>query len=195
MPYEEGLLAATRRIEVDERLDPIVSALQGAARPLGEGPIRPVLAGRWLGHAFHPLLTDYPLGCWTSAMLLDLVGGRESRVASRRLIGIGVLAAVPTAAAGLSDWLHADRRSQRVGVVHAASNTTALAFYTASYVVRRRDHHFRGFLLGVVGGLAAILGGFFGGHLTLTASVTRDNRLIDDSEDVATADDRDDDRR
>ena len=33
------------------------------------------LGGRRLGHPLHPMLTDLPIGCWTSAWVLDLVGG------------------------------------------------------------------------------------------------------------------------
>ena len=137
-----------------------------------------VLSGQWLGHAFHPLLTDIPLGCWTSASLLDLVGGRSARSASRRLVGLGVLTSLPTAAAGLSDWAHIDRRSQRVGVVHAAANGAVLALFGASYLARRRGRHGGGVALGMAGGVVAIYSGFLGGHLTLTAAVTRDNALL-----------------
>src|ERR1700754_4406211 len=65
------------------------------------GPVKDTLAGTPLGHALHPLLTDVPIGTWTSAVLLDLLGGGEARAASRRLVGLGVLASLPTAASGL----------------------------------------------------------------------------------------------
>ena len=63
----------------------------------------------WLGHPLHPLLTDLPIGFWTSAFVLDLVGGPGSRDASRQLVAWGVVSAVPTAAAGLADWPGLDR--------------------------------------------------------------------------------------
>ncbi len=173
-----GFLEAVRRIEGNVGLDRVVEPMERLGRPLGHGQPRSVLSGEWLGHAFHPLLTDYPLGCWTSAMLLDFLGGSGSRKASRRLVGLGVLAALPTAAAGLSDWLSVDRPSKRVGVTHAAANTVALGLYTASYLARRRQHHLRGMALGVLGGVAAVVGGYLGGHLSLTAAVTRDNALM-----------------
>ena len=43
------------------------------------------------------------------------------------LVGLGVLSAVPAAAAGLSDWSDTDGGSRRVGLVHAAANATATA--------------------------------------------------------------------
>jgi uncharacterized membrane protein len=176
--HAEGLAATAERLEQLDRLDPVVDVLSSVGRPLAEGSIRPVLAGQWLGHSLHPLLTDFPLGCWTSASLLDLVGGRGARTASRRLVVFGVLTALPTAATGMSDWAHTGREAQRVGVVHAACNSAALVCYSVSYLARRGDRHARGVLLGIVGGLAAVAGGFFGGHLTLTAAVTRDNVLL-----------------
>jgi hypothetical protein len=41
---------------------------------------------------------------WTPALLLDLLRGDHSGEAANRLIAVGILAAVPTAAAGGSDW-------------------------------------------------------------------------------------------
>src|SRR3954470_14641787 len=69
-----------------------------------KGPVKDTLSGTPLGHALHPWLTDFPIGTWTSSLLLDVLGGREARPASRRLIGMGILASPPTAASGLNDW-------------------------------------------------------------------------------------------
>jgi uncharacterized membrane protein len=182
-----GLLPLTERLERASGLDPVVEALSSAAQPLARGEIRGLLAGQWLGHALHPSLTDIPLGCWTSASLLDVLGGRGARPASQRLVGLGMIAVLPTAAAGLSDWAHVDRGSQRVGVVHAVANGAAFAFYGASYLSRRRDRHWRGVLFGMAGVLASGIGGFLGGHLTLTAAVTRDNALMPEKRDATLA--------
>jgi hypothetical protein len=46
-------------------------AVEAASR--GEG-MRDALAGRWLGHALHPLLTDFPLGMWIGASVQAEVG-------------------------------------------------------------------------------------------------------------------------
>ena len=142
------------------------------------GAGRSVLAGRWLGHSLHPLLTDFPLGFWASASWLDLVGGAPARPATQRLVASGLLFAVPTAAAGLSDWSRLSRMDQRVGLVHAQLNTLAAVLYGSSYVARRRGSPGMATVLGVLGGLSATAGGFFGGHLTLTRAVTRDNTLL-----------------
>lgn len=146
---------------------PVQVAGRIVSRAIPEGRARSVLSGRWLGHALHPMLTDFPLGTWMSASLLDLIGGPESRTASRRLVAFGVAAAVPTIASGWNDWLTASARERRVGVVHAAINSTAWFLYAGSFVARRRNRHSVGVAFGLTGGVAATIGGFFGGHLSL----------------------------
>src|SRR5205823_3983294 len=73
----------------------------GAVKP---GALKDFLAGTWLGHPLHPVLTDLPIGFWSSSFALDVFGGRESERASEILLGLGVLSALPTAASGLTDW-------------------------------------------------------------------------------------------
>jgi uncharacterized membrane protein len=125
-------------------------------------------------------MTDFPLGTWMSASLLDLVGGRSARPAAQRLVGFGVAAAIPTAATGLAEWLRVDRATRRVGVVHATVNTTAMALYAASFVARRRGRHGPAVALGITGGVTATIGGYFGGHLSLARKAgTRDPRLAE----------------
>jgi nitrite reductase/ring-hydroxylating ferredoxin subunit len=117
------------------------------------------------------LLTDLPIGFWTSAFTLDLLGGRRSRPAATRLVAWGVLCAVPTAVTGASDWSDTVGAERRIGLVHAAANTTALMCYAASWVQRRRGRHWRGVALGLVGATAATVGGYLGGHLLQTLGV------------------------
>lgn len=134
---------------------------------LVKGPVRDALGGRWLGHALHPMLTDFPLGSWMAASLLDVLPGADHDEASQRLLGFGLLMAVPTIAAGWSDWLHAEARERRVGIVHATVNTAAASLYAGSLVARRSRRRGLGVALGITGGLVAIAGGFLGGHLSL----------------------------
>jgi uncharacterized membrane protein len=159
-------------IESRHRLDRRTEVLQGVAERVDRSPAGPALRGAWLGHALHPALTDLPIGFWTSSMVLDLVGGARSRVASRRLVGWGLVSAVPTVGAGLVDWLQlTDPRKRRVGLVHAGSNAVATSCYLMSWCSRRRGRHVTGTMLGVVGGLAATVGGFLGGHLAFGTPV------------------------
>jgi uncharacterized membrane protein len=165
--------AWTRRLESSAALDPVV----GAVRPLADALVsdpgrRDVLLGTWLGHALHPVLTDVPIGMWTSAVTLDLVGGPAARSAATRLIGIGILTAVPTALTGWADWSTLEPRDQRVGVVHAAANAAAVVLFAASWRARRRDAYARGKILGLAASSALGLGGFLGGHLASVGKVT-----------------------
>ena len=167
-----SLTDAVHHIEGAEGLDRPAAAYERALAPLGRpGPVHDLLTGRPLGHAAHPMLTDIPIGCWTSATVLDLVGGRDARRAATRLVGLGVLAAVPTAATGAAEWLETDRESKRVGVVHANANGLGLALYGASWVARRRGRHGWGKALALAGMAVATVAGHLGGHLTIARNV------------------------
>ena len=154
------------RVEHDTRLDRLVDKLAPLARRIANGPQAPLLRGEPLGHALHPMLTDLPIGFFTSSFLLDLVGGRRGRHASQTLIGVGLISLVPTAAAGLVDWDSLpDTPRRRAGAVHAACNGAAGLLYLWSWWQRHRDHHVRGIGLGLAGATLASVGGFLGGHL------------------------------
>ena len=127
--------------------------------------VKRTLSGAPLGHRLHPLLTDIPIGSWTSASVLDVVAWRSGEKSAQRLTALGIVAAVPTAAAGLSDWVDTYGAAKRVGVVHMVSNTVALGFEIASWSARRKGHHVRGALLGLGGIAVATVGGYLGGHL------------------------------
>jgi nitrite reductase/ring-hydroxylating ferredoxin subunit/uncharacterized membrane protein len=168
----------------------LASALDGPAEAVAKwvrgavprGPVKDTLSGTPLGHALHPLLTDLPIGSWTSATLLDVVGGRAARPASRRLIAAGVLAAVPTAATGLTDWADttpADDGVRRIGAVHAVANVVALGLYAASWSARRRGHHRDGVALGLAGIGALTVGGHLGGHLAYAKAVGVDQTAFE----------------
>lgn len=138
------------------------------------GTVKDLLSGSWMGHALHPLLTDVPIGTWTSATVLDLVGGRDCEKASELLIGIGIAAAAPTAVSGWSDWADTEPASdevRRIGIVHAVSNITALSLYAASLAARRRGRRATGVALGLAGAGALSAGGWLGGELSFARGV------------------------
>jgi nitrite reductase/ring-hydroxylating ferredoxin subunit/uncharacterized membrane protein len=157
---------------------PAEAVAKWARGAIPKGPVKDGLSGTWLGHALHPFLTDFPIGTWTSSLLLDVFGGAESRPASRRLVAAGVLASLPTAASGLNDWADTTPASdsvRRIGAVHAVANVAALGLYTASWAARRRDDHGRGVALGLAGVGALAVGGHLGGHLSYAKAVGVDN--------------------
>ena len=162
------------RIEQAQQMDGVVEAVTRAVSAvLPRGRVKDALHGTWLGHQLHPMLIAGPIGLWSSALLLDLTAGPGGRDAARRLVGAGVLAAVPTAASGLADWseLGTARRPKRVGLVHAGANTATALLFTASWLARRRGDHRRGAALALVGAGALSAGGYLGGHLSYAQGV------------------------
>jgi nitrite reductase/ring-hydroxylating ferredoxin subunit/uncharacterized membrane protein len=155
------------RLEHRESLDRLTRPVErAAATVIPRGRSKDVLHGVWLGHPLHPLLTDLPIGFWTSAFMFDVTGRRDTRAAADALIALGVVTALPTAAAGLADWSELNRPERRSGLVHAGANVTATALYGLSWLARRRGRRTAGVALAMAGATAATVGGFLGGHLT-----------------------------
>jgi nitrite reductase/ring-hydroxylating ferredoxin subunit/uncharacterized membrane protein len=162
-----------RRLERLEALDPIAQRFQGIVRKIipQESQLKDAVSGTWLGHPVHPPLTDLVIGAWMSAGFLDLVGGDDSEKAAERLVGLGVVAAVPTAVAGLSDWAELFGGLRRVGSVHAIGNTTALSLQTMSWLARRRGRRGLGIGLSAMGAAVATASAWLGGHLSFGRGV------------------------
>lgn len=172
----------TLRLENAAALDRPVHALEPSIRAwFGTGTRASVLRGEWLGHAVHPMLTDVALGTWTSATLLDLLGGPDSSAAAQRLIGTGLLAAGPTAWTGWAEWSAAGSRDKRVGLVHAVTNGVAIGVYAASWFARRRGHHGTGARLALAGAAISGSGAYLGGHLAEARKVASRHRAYDDA--------------
>src|SRR5580704_18762625 len=129
--------ALAERIERAHALDPMVHGLSDTVvRALPAGPRTDALHGVPFGQPAHPALVRLPLGCWTSAVLLDRFGGPGAERASATLVAAGVAAAVPAAATGLADWSALHRHQQRVGLVHAISQAGATALFAGSLLAR-----------------------------------------------------------
>ena len=154
------------RIEQASSLDPIAGRVEGFLwDALPNGKPRELIEGRWLGHALHPALSDLPVGAWTSSVILDLLGAPGARRDADLLIGVGLVAALPVALSGWTDWSHADETQQRVGLAHAAANISATLLFTASLRSRLRGRRGLGKLLSIAGIGAAGAGAYAGGHL------------------------------
>ena len=176
-------------LERNVGLDKVANAAAEAVDQfLPPGSTRDTLLGKWLGHPLHPVLTDIPIGFWTSAFVFDLLPFRGSGKAARTLIGLGTLSALPTLASGWAEFSTLPTEKRRPAVVHAASNGVATGLYAWSYLARRRGRTLRGFTLGMLGAGAATVGGFLGGALTyrLGAGVGRENDATDGSVDGPT---------
>ena len=171
-----------------ERSRPLSVAGKMVIRPVaklvGAGPVKDLLSGTWLGHPAHPLLTDVPIGAWTSALVLDVVGifgGAGFRRGADTLVAVGVVAALPTAASGLSDLSDEVEDSiLAVGAAHAVGNVVALGLFTASCAARIRGKRARGIALSVLGAGALAASGFLGGHLSFRKGLGVDHTVFEE---------------
>ena len=156
------------RLERDPALGRAADAMsEPVDAVLGAGPLGDALRGRSIGHALHPVLVQVPIGAVTCAAVLDLMQGRKAAAQSRLLMGLACLTLAPAAFSGWAEWAHADDKTKRVGIVHAALNATAGVASFASYVARRSGWSPAAAVLTGVAGTALGCGGLLGGHLSL----------------------------
>lgn len=148
-----------------EVVHPVVKKL------IGRGKRQDLLTGRWLGHPAHPAGVVLPMSCWFAASLLDVAGGRSAQRSAQRLVGAGVVAALPVSATGAADWLYTGDAEQRVGTAHAILNNAAMALFAGSWWARRRGRRPLGVALGLTGTAVTGSASFLGGHLTYRRGV------------------------
>lgn len=183
-----GLNELASRLSGIEPLDRVADPLtKVAARLFPHGAVKDALSGTWLGHPLHPLLTDVVIGSVTSASVLDLVGGRRAQPAANTLAALGIASALPTAAAGLSDWSDSSRADRRVGVVHATANVIGLGLYAASVRARAQGRRGAATSLGLLGMGVMTVGGYLGGHLSYSDGVGVNNTFWLDGPETWTA--------
>ena len=153
---------------VDQALGQAVSTAFGSTGPVGR-QVQNFLHGTWLGHPLHPVLTDAPIGAWTTAMALDalesLTGREEVGPGADAAIGFGLLTAVGAALAGVTDWHVTSGRARKVGLLHGLLNLTAAGIYTASWISRKRGARAAGRGLALAGFAVANYSAYLGGHL------------------------------
>lgn len=160
-------------------LDQPAERLAGAASKLFPGPMKDLASGTALGHPLHPVLTAVPTGFWTSATLIDFVGGKKGRKMADRLVLAGLVSALPTAWTGISDWSDTRGKEMRVGAIHAVGNTAGLLLYSASYLARKKGKRGKGVRLALMGATAIGGSGYLGGHLAFRLGVGVDQTVFD----------------
>lgn len=160
------------QIERNDRITTLAAKLKGVAEPvIGDGLVRDVLTGRWVGHPAHPAVVIAPLAGWFAGTLLDVVGGSFARRSAQRLVGFGTLAAMPAATTGVAEWLTTSKAEERVGTVHAALADGATVMYATSWLLRTRRHHRAAVAAGLAGAALAGATAFMGGHLSFRRGV------------------------
>lgn len=154
-----------QKIEDSEFLDSVANpAADAAGKLIPQGPVKDLLTGKWLGHPVHPMLTDVTMSFWTAAVTLDLLGSKYERSA-QTLTGLGILSAVPTASAGLADWVDSYGEERRVGLVHAVGNVAGLAAFCGSWMAGRSGRGGLAKGLSLLGASFMSASGYLGGHL------------------------------
>lgn len=158
-------------------LDPIEDKVQPRVRAALRKamPLRNFLDGTWLGAPLHPALTDVPIGAMTTALILDsaesLSGDERCRVAADYALSVGVLATLPAAVTGASDWRDLLGETRRVASAHAVLNVAGLVLNAASVVGRAQGcRRFAKVSSGVAFALSS-LASHVGGELSYGLSV------------------------
>lgn len=161
------------QIEQSDTLESLAKGLAAlVSKVLQPGKAKDLLSGTWMGHPAHPMLTDIPIGAWTSALVLDLFGGKAGRRGADTLIGVGVLAAIPTGVTGLSELADLGTKpEQAVAAAHAIGNTIALGLYAASYVARKSGSRSIGVGLSTAATGFMLAAAYLGGHLSFRKGV------------------------
>ncbi|HZO88854.1 MAG TPA: Rieske 2Fe-2S domain-containing protein [Chthonomonadaceae bacterium] len=167
--------AVTDVIAQQEWLEPVETGLQKAVHSAFDAggqagrKVEDFLHGTWLGHPLHVVLTDIPIGAWTMAAVLDAAdavrGRNSSGAAADAAVAMGLISAVPTAIAGLTDWHKTDGKSRRVGLVHGLLNITATALFATSWALRRRKSRDAARICGWIGYALAFGSAWLGGDL------------------------------
>ncbi|MGN6186310.1 MAG: DUF2231 domain-containing protein [Thermoanaerobaculia bacterium] len=171
-------------------LDGVATPIQEAIRKgfdsagAGGRAAKNFLHGSALGHPLHPALVELPIGAWTLAAIFDSIevagGGRRTRIADQA-IAVGVLGALGSAVAGITDWSETDGRAKRIGLTHGVLNVTATALYGLSLLLRRRSRS-TGISVGFLAFGVAMSAGFLGGHLTYGEQIGVDHTATADQE-------------
>lgn len=168
-----GTTNALTRITDQPALDRIAEPLSNGIRQAYEsaGPVgneaKNAMHGVWLGHPLHPVLTDVPIGAWTTALALDCVedGDPGMRRAATFALGVGLLGALGSAITGLTDWSETDGQSRRTGLVHGLLNIAATSLVATAYLQRRGDSHASGRACAWTGYGIAVASAYLGGDL------------------------------
>jgi nitrite reductase/ring-hydroxylating ferredoxin subunit/uncharacterized membrane protein len=139
-----------------------------------------LLHGTWLGHPFHPVLTDITIGAWFVGGVFDAVGlmrgARQARRTGDRLAVIGTASAIPTAISGLADFSTSPQWSARPATLHAVLNLANVGLYLGSLRERRRGNRRRGLALSFLAQGIALASAWIGGMLVYKHKVGVDHR-------------------
>lgn len=125
------------------------------------------------GHPIHPMLIPFPIVCFIGTLVTDIVflrnGDPTWAIASRYLLGIGIVMAALAAIAGLTDFMGDDRiRHSTDALKHMLANVTAVTLEIVNFFVRLHSDTAIGRIgiyLSVIVALILLYSGWKGGDL------------------------------
>jgi nitrite reductase/ring-hydroxylating ferredoxin subunit/uncharacterized membrane protein len=125
------------------------------------------LNGTWLGHPLHPMLTDVPIGAWTTTVVLDsvaaLTDNESLETAADITLATGLAAAAGAAVTGLTDWSDTYAMERKLGLLHGLTMIASFVTYSAALVARLSGSRSSGVALANTGYALAAIGAYFGG--------------------------------
>ncbi|HKT87481.1 MAG TPA: Rieske 2Fe-2S domain-containing protein [Candidatus Sulfotelmatobacter sp.] len=179
---DEGVIG---KIEQQEWLKPAEEGLQKAIHKSfefrGGRQVKNFLHGTWIGHPLHVILTDVPIGAWTTAVFFDALDSmssrREYRVAADAALGLGLVSAMGAAATGLADWQDIDPPARRVGLVHGLLNIASVVLFGSSLMARRAGKRSTGRSLAALGYAVSVGAARLGGNLVYGQKIGVDHSM------------------
>ena len=127
------------------------------------------LHGTWIGHPLHVIITDIPIGAWTTAIVFDALDSMNSRpqyrLAADTAVALGLIGAAGAAATGLTDWQDIDPPARRIGLVHGLLNVISVGLFGGSLVARRKGSRTSGRGLAALGYAVSVAAARLGGNL------------------------------
>jgi nitrite reductase/ring-hydroxylating ferredoxin subunit/uncharacterized membrane protein len=174
---------------LDEIAKPLSEAVLAAYRNAGSvgSALKNALHGVWLHHPLHPVLTDIPIGAWTTTLALDAKAAASGDASYRRAadftLAVGLAGAAGSAVTGLTDWAETDGRAKRIGLLHGLLNVTATALMVTAYVLRKREERRAGEVCTLAGIGVAIGAAYLGGDLVFGERIGVTHAVTDEPND------------
>ncbi len=168
-------------INEQQWLEPVADALQKGVHAAYSSAGAPgqaaknAMHGVWLGHPLHPVLTDIPLGCWSMALVSDVLelatGSKKFGHAADIAIGYGLAGALGAAVTGLTDWSDTDGRARKIGLTHGLLNLTGAGLYGLSLAWRLQGKRGRARTIAALAFAGATVSAWLGGNMVYAEQI------------------------
>ncbi|HZT97694.1 MAG TPA: Rieske 2Fe-2S domain-containing protein [Chloroflexota bacterium] len=154
---------------LDSLGEPLQKTIDGIFSSMGNSgkQLKNLLNGTWLGHPLHPVITDVPVGAWTTSMVLDtaaaMTGNEGVATAADIAVGTGIAAAVGAALTGFTDWSDTYGKERKVGLLHGLLMGSTTVLYSLSLVSRLTGNRKTGTGLSNLAAAVLTAGAYLGG--------------------------------